>query len=103
MGSPSWENLDDFLDPADFAGPVVLHPQNGQDRTINGIFDAPFLNAQLGEYEPETSQPRVTAKASDLVGITRGDMATVDGEVYDVMAVEPDGTGMAVLRLAPRG
>lgn len=103
MPAPAWENLDVFVNPDDFGVPVVIDLQDGGTRELVGIFDDPFLNAQLGEYEPDTSQPRVTAKTSDLAGVRRGDIATVHGREYDVMAVEPDGTGMAVMRMAARG
>jgi hypothetical protein len=103
MPTPSWDNLDAFLDPADFAGSVLLQLADGSSRTVQAIFDEPYLNAQLGEYEPDTTQPRITAKAIDLAGLARGDLATVDGTTYDVMgAPQPDGTGMAVLPLAAR-
>lgn len=104
MTAPSWENLDDFFDldtDGGFAFPAVLQSQKGWTRTINAIFDDPYFNAQLGEYEADTSSPRLTAKESDLAGLLRGDTIIVAGETFDVLdSPEQDGTGTAVIRLA---
>lgn len=99
-----WENLDDFLEPdstGGFAQPAVIEFQAGGTRTINVIFDDPYLNAQLGEYEADTSQPRISGKEVDLAGVLRGDVVTVADETFDVMtSPQPDGTGLAMLVLA---
>lgn len=103
MTRPAWDDLDPFVSLDDFAVPVLLELQDGTSRAVAGIFDDPYLNTQLGEYEPDVTQPRVTAKASDLEGVTRGDLAVIGGVTYDVMgAPQPDGTGMALLRLSER-
>lgn len=104
MPAPSWENLDDFFDldtDGGFSFPAVLQSQKGWTRTINAIFDDPYFNAQIGEYEADTSSPRLTAKESDLFGLLRGDVVTIAGETFDVLdSPEQDGTGTAVIRLA---
>jgi len=102
MPSPSWDDLDVFVAPEDFGVPVVLTMQSGAVRNFSGIFDDPYLNAQLGEYEADTFRPRVTCKESDVSGVTRGDMVVVDGKTFDVLsAPHIDGTGFAWLELAP--
>lgn len=101
MPAPAWENLDDFLDLDDFAHAGVVGFQAGGTRTVNGIFDDPYLDAQLGEYAMDSSDPRFTAKESDLVGVRRGDTLVVAGVTYDILTgPQPDGTGMAMLKLA---
>lgn len=104
MRGPSWENLDDFLqldESGGFATPAVIQFQGGGARTVQVLFDDPYLNAQLGEYEADTSEPRISGKEVDLLGIFRGDVVTVAGETFDVMASpEADGTGWALVRLA---
>lgn len=103
MPSPDWENLDDFLDEADFATPVVVTLSGGGTLTLSGIYEDQYLDAQLGEYLMDTVRPRVWGKQSDMTGIHRGDVCTVGGAAYDVLG-EPqgDGTGMAMLDLAVR-
>lgn len=107
MRGPSWENLDDFLQTDDnggFAQPAVIHFQAGGSRTVNVIFDDPYLNAQLGEYEADTSEPRIGGKETDLVGVRRGDEVEVAGERFDVMtSPQADGTGWALVTMARQG
>lgn len=104
MPAPDWDDLGAFLDVDDFAIEAVVTPQEGADFSVRGIFDDPYLNAQLGEYELDTTQPRLTCKESAVLGkVSRGDMVEIDGRAFDVLT-EPqrDGTGMAVLMLAQR-
>lgn len=101
MASPAWENLDIFLDTDDFAVWVTVRLQGGGERRLRAIFDDPYLNAETGEYELDTSTPRLTCRWADVQDVTRGDMVEVDGRVYDVITnAQPDGTGMALLALA---
>lgn len=98
---PPWENLDIFLDTDDFALRVTARLQAGGERRFRAIFDDPYLNAELGEYELDTSSPRLTCRWADVEDVTRGDVVDVDGRVYDVITnAQPDGTGMAMLALA---
>lgn len=107
MRGPSWEDLDDFLDLDDddgFATPAVIHFQAGGTRTISVIYDDPYLNAQLGEYEADTSEPRISGKEVDMVGIAKYDRVTVAGETFDVLSSpEADGTGWALVRMGREG
>lgn len=64
--SLSWENLDTFLDTDDFATRVTVRLQAGDERVVRAIFDDPYLNAELGEYELDTTQPRLTCKWTDV-------------------------------------
>lgn len=112
MPAPSWENLDEFLDPADFAVSVSIQTQDGATRTVNGIFDDPYLNAQMGEgkaamkspryaYDMDTLKLRLMCKEADVSGVERGDQVTMDGGLYNVLtAPQLTGDGMAVLALA---
>lgn len=98
---PTWENLDIFLDTGDFAIRATLRLQDGGERVVVGIFDDPYLSAETGEYELDTTQPRLTCRWADVQDVTRGDTVEVDGRVYDVITgAQPDGTGMAMLALA---
>ena len=103
MPSPAWENLDQFFSLDDFAVTFVVTPQaGGPARTLKGIFDEPYMNAELGDYERDTARPRFTCKASDLVGLGRGDTVTYDGRTFRVATgPQGDGTGVAVLMLDP--
>lgn len=107
MTSLSWENLDVFLqDEAQggFAIKVKIEFQNGSDREITGIFDEPYLNAQLGEYEVDAIEPRFTCKLIDAKGIQRLDRLILnDGREFNIMTYpQPDGTGLCILKLEYR-
>ncbi|MDO4231407.1 MAG: hypothetical protein Q4D19_04680 [Lautropia sp.] len=58
--SRPWENLDTFLDPDDFAIRVTLRLQAGGARVVRAIFDDPYLNAELGEYELDSKRRGAT-------------------------------------------
>lgn len=101
MPKPAWEDLDEFLDVDEFAVEATVSLHGGATRRVRGIFDDPYLNAELGEYELDTNRPRLTCKESDVADVRRGDTVTIDGQTYDVMtSPQPDGTGMALLQLA---
>lgn len=101
MPSLDWEALDDFLDADEFAVSGTLSFQAGGSQAVTVIFDDPYLNAQIGEYEMDTTSPRALGKMSELKDARRGDVLTIDGKDYDVLTgPQPDGTGMATLALA---
>jgi hypothetical protein len=103
MLQPSWENLDDFLNTDEFAVTAVLLPQSGVSRQIVGLFDEPFMDAELGEYRMDQVAPRFMCRADQVGDVTRGDVLIVQGRTLDIMqAPMVDGTGMATIRLAPR-
>lgn len=104
MRGPSWENLDDFLqtdDDGGFANTAVIHFQTGGSRTVKAIFDDPYLMSEIGEYDADTSQPRLNGKEVDFAGVTRGDTVTVTGETFDILtSPQADGTGWAIIKMA---
>lgn len=102
MPTPAWDDLEAFLSADEFAVKATVRLQDGGARVVLGIFDDPYLNAQLGEYEVDTTRPRFTCKEADVIGLARGDLVDINGRTYDVLSgAQPDGTGMALLELAP--
>ena len=104
MPKPSWENLDVFLQTDSNGGFAVIATvrfENSSERKITGIFDEPYLNAQLGEYDFDDSKPRFTCKEVDTLDVKRGDFLQFDdGRRFYVMGYpQPDGTGMVCLDL----
>lgn len=92
--------LDVFL--ADFAeDEAVVFTWTGGSKECRGIFDNGFVDATIGETSLTTTQPRLTCKAADVVGIVpREALVTVRGIHYSVTEVQPDGTGFAIVTLA---
>ncbi len=64
--------------------------------TVTGIFDAPYERS-LGMVD--SSGPVLTIRAADWPDVARGDSVTIDATEYSVLGIEPDGTGVTVLRL----
>ncbi|MCU4540228.1 hypothetical protein KTJ16_03435 [Acinetobacter bereziniae] len=108
MPSPSWENLDVFLqkdDKGGFAITVTIEFLDcSPNRNITGIFDEPYLNAQLGEYEVDTIEPRFTCKEIDVVDVKQMDRLILDdGRTFNIMTYpQRDGTGLCILKLEER-
>ena len=101
MPAPDWEDLTAFFDVTEFADMATITLAGGQVLEVAGIYDDPYLNAQLGEYQMDISEPRFTCRESDVLGVGRGDVVAIGGKTYDVMtAPQSDGTGIAVLKLA---
>lgn len=95
------EDLSDFLNCDEFAVPVTLLFANGRRRTINAIFDDPYFNTELGSYDFDTSEPRLTAASKDVAGLKWREHVLIKGEMFDVVTeVQHDGTGVAMVKLA---
>ncbi len=95
------EDLDVFLDPAEF-GLVIRW--NGDE--YNGIFDNTTVAADVdGVVQVDSQQPALLVKDEDFSGIKQGDVLNVSDpnlnldQNYAVTAVAPDGTGMTTLAL----
>ena len=101
MPNPAWENLDDFLQPDDFATTASITLLDNSVIEVVGIFDDPYLHAELGEYDLDSSAPRFTCKEVDVVNVQRGCTVVIGGITYDVLTwPKSDGVGMAMLQLA---
>jgi hypothetical protein len=71
--------------------------------SIDGIFDDAYRGLNTASGEIETSAPALQVKSSDVTGIAHGSTITVNAITYKVTGIEPDGTGVTVLRLARSG
>ena len=64
------------------------------DVTINGLpvkgmFSAPWL------------QPQVVVRDADAVGVEKGHPVVANGDNYEIVNIEPDGSGVTALILRP--
>ena len=103
MASPSWENIDAFFileKDGGFATPATVRPMDGRDDyVIPVIFDDPYLNAELGEYEMDTATPTALAPDKYVGGILRGMELIIYGNPYGVRSVDPKGQGTSTIVL----
>jgi hypothetical protein len=84
------EDLDPFFDPSEFADDVTY-----KDNPIAGIFDNSYFEGQ----GIQGSQPVFTCRTMDVPAARHGDILVRAGTTYKVVGVEPDGTGVTLLRL----
>jgi len=84
------ENLSIFF--RDFGVQATLGPAH-----VRGVFDNAFMDAgSMGAYG---TQPIFTCASVDLSGVQVGQAATVQSIAYRIVGIEPDGTGVSVVRL----
>ena len=68
--------------------------------TVNGIFENEYFEALAdGEVAVEGTQPRFTCRTADVPSAAHGDTLLISGTTYNVVGVQPDGTGMSTLAL----
>ncbi len=87
------ENLAPFFSTSDFA---VAALWNGAT-SVNVIFDRAYIGALANVVE--ASGPVFTCAAEDIPGVKHGDTFVIDSTTYKVVGVEPDGTGVVLIRL----
>lgn len=87
------EDLAPFFSTSDFAVAALWNGAN----SVNVIFDAEYTEALRGVVEG--SGPTALCAASSMPGVAHGDTLVVNGTTYKVRGVEPDGTGVVLLRL----
>jgi hypothetical protein len=84
------EDLSVFFDTDEFADAVTY---NGV--TINGIFDNAYFEGQ----GIQGSQPVFICPTASVSNALHGDELVRNSVTYRVVGVEPDGTGVTLLRL----
>jgi hypothetical protein len=109
MPHPSWDNPSEFVELDDFAVKAVIQFQAGGTRNIVGVYDGPYQEGKLKEYEQDTTKPKFTcvegvcngAKKYDTLVVYQADGVTVFGTFGIMTYPQPDGTGLDVLELTP--
>lgn len=90
---PLVEDLSAFFKVSDF-GTAALY--NGVT-TVNGIFDAAYAEP-LGNIA-EGYSPVFTCALASIPAVVHGHTLLINAKTYLVRGVEPDGTGVVLLRL----
>lgn len=70
-------------------------------RPVRGMFSAPWLAPQVGRLNTGIVEPHLIVQDADAGGVGNGAQVIFDGLGYEVVAIEPDGTGVSVLVLRP--
>lgn len=76
------------------------------DVTINGLpvkgmFSAPWLQPQIGRLNTSIVEPQVVVRDADAVGVEKGHSVVANGDNYEIVNIEPDGSGVTALILRP--
>ena len=82
--------FDALADQADIAGRLVL-----------GMFSSPWLAPQLGRLDTGLIEPQLIVRDLDAVDVAKGTTLSFDGQTFEVVGIEPDGTGVTALILRP--
>ena len=94
------DDLDIFFSNSDVAKTATYTPAVGTAKSVQVIFDAPFAMTSAQGIDYQSDVPVVTVKTSDLPSAGEGDTLTVDGVVYKIAEVQPDGTGISRIILS---
>lgn len=68
---------------------------------VKGIFSAPWLQPRIGHLNTGIVEPQVVVRDADAVGVEKGDPVTANGSNYEIVNIEPDGSGVTALILRP--
>ena len=67
--------------------------------SVDGIFSKDYLDAGEGAVSFESSTPAFVCQAADVPAIARADTFLINGTTYSVTGIEPDGTGLVLIKL----
>jgi hypothetical protein len=78
---------------------VIYIPQIGSPKTISGLFQN-YTELLGGEnIDVISSQPVLSIRTNDVIGIQTGDQIEVDSIIYDIAVIRPDSEGITELIL----
>lgn len=78
---------------------VTLNP-NGSAVIIRGIYDAGHVLTDTGQVvDVSDSEPMLTVRTKDVTTVVQGSEIDVNSTTYKVVDIQPDGTGITILRL----
>jgi len=84
---------------SDFGQDVLFNGAIFGIRKVRGIFDNEYESFAGESLEYATQVPRLACVSDDVRGIQTGDSVTIDGSVYKVRVIMPNGTGMTEFML----
>jgi hypothetical protein len=89
-----------FFASDDFGVTATYTPSGGQGVSISGIFDNGHEEVDAGGGVPfSLTSPQFHTRTADVSSAAEGDTLTIDGVVYTIRVVMPDGTGTTMLQL----
>ena len=90
-----------FFNNDEFSDDLTLAPAGMEARTIKGIPTDPYESLNPATNEVETTAPTALVMSSDVVDIANhGDTITRGTTVYEIIGIQPGGTGTTLLSLS---
>ena len=87
-----------FFD-TDTHGSTATVTINGSGSSISVIINKEYFAIAGESVDVDGTQPVVTCRSSDVTGIDTADTIAIDGVTYNIVNIQPDGTGMTTLIL----
>lgn len=84
------EELDEFLDTDQGFAITALYNASIE---VVGIFSSDYVPIPGELTDVESSSPRFGCKADSLPNVVQGDTLQIDGIIYEIVTVQPDGSG----------
>jgi len=66
---------------------------------VRGMFSVPWSDPRLGSMRTGVVEPTLVLRDADAAGVQLADTVQVAGKVFEVISLEPDGTGFTTLVL----
>jgi len=66
---------------------------------LRGMFSTPWLQPRMGAMRTGFVEPLLVVRDADSAGAAEGSVVEAGGKTFDVVSVEPDGTGLTTLVL----
>lgn len=98
MALETAQDLENFFD-TETHGSTATVTINGTDSSINVIINKEYFAIAGESVDVDGTQPVVTCRSSDVTGIDTDDTITIDSVTYNIVNIQPDGTGVTVLIL----
>ena len=98
MALETAQDLENFFD-TETHGSTATVTINGTGSSINVIINKEYFAIAGESVDVDGTQPVVTCRSSDVTGIDTADTITIDSVTYNIVNIQPDGTGITVLIL----
>lgn len=100
-------DLPEFLDPNEFGVAATYDGfiasaggRTAVSKTVNVIFDNSIQVVNPVTAGVELTAPQAMVQAADVPNVQRGDTLTINAVVYQIIGIQPDGTGLLTLILS---
>lgn len=88
------------LDTAVFSR--LSDPASIDGRPVRGMFRAPWMQPVMGTMQTGLNEPTLVVQDADVADAAQGSLIENAGKTFDVVSIEPDGTGTTTLVLRLR-